>query len=80
MRYPEGVQAVARKTDDEILIVYHAFEDNLKDIEIEIPQGFEKTNAFFGKSFDISENSVKITNLKPFTAGAVLLKKVTDIN
>lgn len=80
MRYPSGVQVVSRQTDDEILVVYHAFEADLEDVEISIPKGFEKTNEFFGESFRLSDNSIKITDLKPFTAGAVLLKKITNIN
>jgi len=79
MRYPSGVQAVIRQTDDEILVVYHAFEADINSVKIPIPKGFKKLSEFFGDCFNISDESIVINNPQPFTAGAVLLKKETNI-
>ncbi|MFA7637012.1 MAG: alpha-galactosidase [Monoglobales bacterium] len=75
MRYPAGVQAVLRKTDDEILLVYHAFESDLMDIEIKIPEEFEPRDEFFADCIKVSDGKIHITDPKPFTAGAIILFK-----
>jgi len=75
IRYPQGVQIVVRSTDDEMLVIYHAFEDDLQDLEIEIPVGYRVSKSFYGDKISIVGNKIAIRGLKPFTAGAVLLKK-----
>lgn len=74
-RYPEGVQAVVRKTDDEILMVYHAYADDLKDVEIEIPSGFKVKAEFMADNIKVVDGKIFIKDTRPFTAGAVLLGK-----
>ncbi len=74
-RYPTGAQAVVRQTKDEVLIVYHAFESDCNDIEIQIPDGFKVSDSFYGDCICACNGKVKISNLKPFTAGAVLLTR-----
>ena len=73
MRYPAGLQAVVRKTDDEILVVYHAFENDLTDVHIEIPAGFKVKAQFGSENIHVTDGEVNIKEAKPFTAGAVLL-------
>lgn len=75
MRYPQGVQAVVRQTDTEALLVYHAYEDDLKDVEIPLTEGFTIGDQFFADNVSLNEGALKITDCKPFTAGAVLLKR-----
>ncbi len=75
MRYPTGVQVVARKTDDEMLVVYHAFENDLKDIEIDIPENFKVKSEFYADCIKAENGKLKISKAKPFTAGAVILGK-----
>ena len=73
MRHPKGVQAVMRKTDDEMMIVYHSFADDLQPIEFEIPEGFAVKAAFYGDAICVSGTKVHIEAPGPFTAGAVYL-------
>lgn len=73
-RYPTGTQVVVRKTDTEMLVVCHNFEDNLIDVEIDIPDGYEIVDRFDEKMFELSNGKLKVSNTKPFTAGAVLCK------
>lgn len=75
MRYPEGVQVVVRQTDDEMLVLYHAFEKDLQDVEITIPAGFKVKDDFNGECIKVNGEKISIGDLKPFTAGAVLLGK-----
>ena len=75
MRYPAGVQVVARGTKDEMLIVYHAFEDDMQDVELTIPAGFKLKDSFHGEKIKLKGEKVVIRDVKPFTSGAVLLGK-----
>lgn len=75
MRYPCGVQAVVRKTEDELLVVCHAFEKDLQDVEFSIPAGFRVKHSFHGDKISVSGDKITIKDMKPFTAGAVLLGK-----
>lgn len=75
MRYPEGVQAVARETDDEILVVYHAFEKDFENIEIDVPSGFKIKDCFYADKISLEGNKIIIKDVQPFTAGAILLTK-----
>ncbi len=75
MRYPTGIQAVVRSTEDEILIIYHSFESNLQTVEITIPEGFSVKESFNASQITLAENKVIISEKKDFQAGAVLLHK-----
>ena len=75
IRYPSGVQAMVRKTDDELLMVYHAFEKDLETVEIEIPEGFKVKAEFMSEKIKVSDGKIVISETPPFTAGAVLLGK-----
>ena len=75
MRYPTGIQAIARKTEDEMMVVYHAFDGDIIDLEIDIPDGFKLADSFNADKFIVSDSKVKIIDAKPLTAGAVLLRK-----
>lgn len=75
MRYPCGVQAVCRKTEDEILVVYHAFEDDLQDVAFTVPAGFRVKESFHGEHISLCGDKISIKGMKPFTSGAVLLGK-----
>ncbi|MBE5867733.1 MAG: alpha-galactosidase [Lachnospiraceae bacterium] len=75
MRYPKGLQVVCRSTNTEMLILYHAFEKDIKDLEIDIPDGFQMKDTFFGDKIHVTDGKVKILGAQPFTAGAVLLSR-----
>lgn len=73
-RYPKGTQAVLRKTDKEILVVCHAYENPGEKIEIEIPTGFKIYDAFNMKNIELLNGKLVINKMDSFTAEAVLLK------
>lgn len=73
MRYPEGVQVVVRKTEDEVLVLYHGFEKDLQDVTVEIPTGFTVKDSFFADQITVTDGKVEIKDIRPFTTGAVLL-------
>ncbi|MBQ7039771.1 MAG: alpha-galactosidase [Clostridia bacterium] len=76
MRYPEGTQAVVRKTEDEILIVCHAYENPAEEnIEIEIPEGFGVKAEFYNETIKIKDGKALICPMKPLTAQAIYFKK-----
>lgn len=75
MRYPTGLQLFVRKTEDEILVIYHAFENDVKDIAIDIPSGFTIKDSFFADNIKVSEGKLEVIGAAPFTAGAVLLSR-----
>lgn len=75
MRHPEGVQVLTRQTEDEMLIVYHAFADDMQDCTFEIPAGFTVADSFHGDNIHVNGTTVTVSGCKPFTAGAVYLKK-----
>ena len=73
-RHPTGTQIVVRRTDKEILVVCHAFENPGEEMNIDLG-----TNATIADSFGVADITVEGTTLtvkamNPFTAGAVLLK------
>ena len=72
-RYPKGTQAVLRKTDNEILLVCHAFDEPCEKLEIEIPSGFEIYDTFNPKNINLSHNKLVINKMDSFTAEAILL-------
>ena len=72
-RYPEGVQVVCRKTEDEMLVLYHAFEDDMQDVEFTVPAGFKVKNSYYGDKIHVCGDKITVKDVKPFTAGAVLL-------
>lgn len=74
-RYPEGTQIAVRSTDDEILVICHAFENSKNEFEIDIPSGFTIKESFFGNGISVNGSRLKINKMKDFTAGAVLLRK-----
>ena len=75
MRYPEGVQVVVRKTDDEALVLYHAFEKDIRDVQISIPADLKVKDSYYGDKILVADGKITIKDVKPFTAGAVLLGK-----
>jgi len=75
MRYPTGTQVVVRKTENEILVVCHAFENPSEMIEIDIPDGFEIKDEFYNKNITVKGNKLIVNEMKEFTAEAVLIKK-----
>ncbi len=75
-RYPTGVQVAMRSTENEMLVVYHAFEKDLQAVTLEIPEGFAVKDNFYADKMAFDGNKICIAPTEPFTAGALLLEKV----
>lgn len=75
LRHPKGTQVVVRSTEDEMLVVCHAFETPGEEIQIDIPEGFSVADSFYGNNIEVSGGKIIVKKMKDFTAGAVLLKK-----
>lgn len=75
-RYPTGTQVVVRKTENEILVVCHTFENSAEKIEIDISEGFILKDEFYNKSISIKDNKLIVDNMMPFTAEAVLMTRL----
>lgn len=74
MRYPTGVQIAVRRVKNQILVVYHGFDKSDGKFEIEIPNGFKISDAFYNECGDLSDGILTVKDVKPFTAGAILLE------
>lgn len=74
-RYPQGTQAVFRQTENQILVVCHAFENPCEKIEIDVPNGFRVCGTFNAKNIEISANKLVISKMDAFTAEAILLNR-----
>lgn len=75
MRHPEGVQVILRKTEDEMMIVYHAYNGELKGVTFTIPEGFAVCDSFYGDHIHVDGTNVTIRDCEALSAGAVYLKK-----
>ena len=70
-----GVQIVVRKTDDEILVIYHGFKKSDGEFEIDIPNGYAISDSFCFDIAELTDGKLLIKNVKEYTAGALLLKR-----
>ena len=74
MRHPTGTQVVVRKTECEMMIVYHAFGGDLQPVEFEIPEEFRVEASFHADAISVQGSHITIEPVNPFTAGAMYLK------
>ena len=75
MRYPTGVQIAVRRTKEQIQVVYHGFDKSDGKFDIGIPDGFKISDTFYNECGVLSNVIFTIKDVKPFTAGAILLEK-----
>ena len=75
MRNANGLQIVARSTENQMLVVYHGFENSDGEYKLPIPSGFEICDEFYNNCAKLLGDKLTIKGVKPFTAGAILLKK-----
>lgn len=73
--YPEGTQIALRSTENQILVICHAFDNPCGDFETEIPNGFKIKDSFYGENVCVENGKLRIKAMEPFTACAVLLEK-----
>lgn len=72
-RYPTGTQVVLRKTNDEMLIVCHAFKEPSDMIELEMPKNCQISDSFNAKTIILSDGKLVINKMDEFSAAAILL-------
>lgn len=72
-RYPEGTQVSVRKTDDEMLIICHSFNNPFaENIVIEIDSGFEIVDEFANRNIKIDGNKIVVSPMDTLSGCAVL--------
>lgn len=74
-RYPKGTQVVVRSTEDEILVVCHAFEEPAEEIVIDIPEGFAIKERFYADDIRVENGKLIVGKMGARTAQSVLLRK-----
>lgn len=72
-RHPTGTQVVVRRTEKQIAVVCHAFENPAETMEIELGCDAVIANSFHGEFISVENGKLRIRAMNPFTAGAVLL-------
>lgn len=72
-RHPTGTQVVVRRTDKQIAVVCHAFENPAEAMGIDLGCNAAITESFYGEFACVENGKLHIHAMKPFTAGAVLL-------
>lgn len=74
----KGYQYVIRKTEKELLLVFHAFAEAPEEVCVELPAGEWRVKNKLGTAIETVAESgeVKIKNIGEWTASAVLFDKV----
>lgn len=76
MRHPEGIQAVVRQNEEEMLIVFHGFQNADHELVIPLDKRY-RVNASYGQQvLQLKDNQIEISKMKDWTAGAVYLTKL----
>jgi len=72
-RYPTGTQVVVRKTDKEMLVVCHAFEQPGEKVVLDIPDGWDIKDSFHAGKIRVEDGRLVIEKMNARTAQSVLL-------
>lgn len=72
-RYPTGTQVVVRKTDKEMLVVCHAFEQPGEKVVLDIPDGWDIKDSFHADKIRVEDGRLVIEKMNARTAQSVLL-------
>lgn len=73
IRYPTGTQVVVRKTDKEMLVVCHAFEQPGEEIVLEFPKNYCIKNSFCADKVRMENGRLIIEKMNARTAQSLLL-------
>jgi alpha-galactosidase len=74
MRYPEGTQVVVRSTQDEILVVCHAFNNPSNEIEIELPKAhYTIVDSYYNDYISLNGNRLIVSKMASLTGCAIRL-------
>jgi alpha-galactosidase len=72
-RYPTGTQVVVRKTDKEMLVICHAFEQPGEEVVLDIPEGFVIKERFYADKIRVENGKLIVDKMDARTAQSVLL-------
>lgn len=73
MRYPEGTQIAVRKTDKEVLVICHAFENAGGCFDIN-SENLELVDKFGVDNISVSDGKIIVDKMDDFTACAALFR------
>ncbi len=73
MRHPEGLQAVVRKNERELLIVYHGFENANRELVVPLEKEYKIVSSYGQQAFKLESGKIVFSGMKDWTAGAVYL-------
>ena len=72
-RYPTGTQVVVRRTDRQMLVVCHAYDDPAEELRIDVGANATLSHSFYGDGIRVEDGKLIIPPMTAFTAKAVLL-------
>lgn len=74
-RYPTGTQIVVRRTEEQVMVVCHAFDEPAEDMVIDFPGNYEITDSFYGNGISIEDGKLIIQKMNARTAQSVLINQ-----
>lgn len=72
-RYPTGTQVVVRKTEKEMLVVCHAFEQPGEKMVLDVPEGYQIKAGFWADRMHLENGRLYIEKMDARTAQSLLL-------
>lgn len=72
-RYPLGTQVVVRRTEKEMLVVCHAFDQPGEEMVLDIPKHYVVKEQFYADGIYLKDGRLKIAKMEARTAQSVLL-------
>ena len=75
LRKPDGTQVIVRKTDKEMLVVCHSFNNPSDDILIPLDNAYYVADDYYSGHISIADKAVVVKRMNPFNAEAVILRK-----
>ncbi len=75
IRHPQGLQAVVRKNDKEMLVVVHAFEGPEEDLLLPMEDGMTLAGSYGSVFYELCPEGLRISHTKDWTAGVLYFQK-----
>ncbi len=72
-RYPTGTQVVVRRTEKQIAVICHAFDQPAGDLAIDLGVHATIADHFYGNTIRVDGTTLTVPAMQPFTASAILL-------
>lgn len=74
-RYPTGTQIVYRESENQILVVCHAYHNPCGETRIAIPEGYSIKDRFYCENIVLDGETLVVGEMEALSACAVLLEK-----